>query len=218
MLRMLCFPVFIASVLSGQRPCETIFNATFNDDLTDAQKTAVTIMPHGSFQIKTPEGCIGGGAAEVHGGVAKLWVFNNNDLSDTFQIRFRFQSSIKQNDVSFTSLVNNGCLMGKPSIVIEYRAISRSFRLMIRDDFKSEILNCQHKTSPWGFQDVSLEYQNGRVVLRADREVCAEAEGFIGRPALTPCPLSVGGISRNSSENFWGYLDELLIRRWCVHA
>ncbi|XP_064607101.1 uncharacterized protein LOC135471711 [Liolophura sinensis] len=143
-----------------------------------------------------------------------IWALAGNDFSDAFQIQLRFKVDIAED--GYITLFSNDCGSSDPSIIVKYNSLSNQYQVFFRDNNGTTTLDCQAQSTPQDFVTVSLELQEGRFALVVDGQAACQPTAFAGQPPISQCPLTLGGDPLGVDSNLNGYMDEIVIRRYCV--
>ncbi|KAH9508059.1 hypothetical protein Btru_052729 [Bulinus truncatus] len=209
----------------GVTPCDIMLNMTFEDGLKDSAKGSFVEIGRGpSVPIFTldPQDAIDGSRAAFFSETAlNIWYFASNEMGTSLRVEFRFKmANDPSNRDKYQIFLSNGCNVSNPgyttpSLAIGYRPADQSYLLAFETVSARKAIVCTKRLGAYNWHTVSLIYEDGTLLLRVDEQPCIISQDFTGPVQKTPCPLTIGADPLERQSMYKGYLDNLLVARYC---
>ncbi|BFZ10840.1 hypothetical protein BsWGS_13879 [Bradybaena similaris] len=209
----------------GIAPCEIMLNMTFENGIKDEAKGSFVEVGRGNpvpvFAVNKRDSPDGYKAAYFSDTALNIWYFAGNEMGSSLRVEFRFKMTNDpiQRD-KYQIFISNGCNISTPgyttpSLAIGYRAADQSYLLAFETASARKAIVCTRKLGAYDWHTISLIYEDGTLLFRVDEQPCIISQDFTGSVQKTPCPLTIGADPLERESMYKGYLDNLLIARYC---
>ncbi|CAL1542759.1 unnamed protein product [Lymnaea stagnalis] len=213
----------------GVTPCDIMLNLTFEDGIKDTAKGSFVEVGRGPlvpiFTLDPQDAIDGTKAAFFSETALNIWYFavsfKGNELGTSLRVEFRFKmTNDPSNRDKYQIFISNGCNISNPgyttpSLAIGYRPADQSYLLAFETASARKAIVCTKRLGAYTWHTVSLIYEDGTLLLRVDDQPCIISQDFTGPIQKTPCPLTIGADPLERQSMYKGYLDNLLIARYC---